>query len=125
MDPGPESHTGPQVPLSFEQTQFLNLMLDGQHYQDDADTPDDANMPIQEEEESEESEDPYYETDSGTDSNEDLHSGAEPFWRDLQAQTSRQGVMGGVKTYWMEILKKGAGARDAKSHCRQMKNTAS
>ena len=64
-------------------------MLDGQHYQDDADTPDDADMPIQGEEESEESEDPYYETDSGTDSDEDLHSGAEPYWRDVQAQTSR------------------------------------
>ena len=51
--------------------------------------PMDTNMPVQEGEESEESEEPYYETDSGTDSNEGLHSGAEPFWRDLQAEASR------------------------------------
>ena len=89
MDPGPESHTGPQVPLSFEQGQFVNLMLDWQHPQGDADTPDRADMHIHEEAESEESEDPYYETDSGTDSNEDLHSGAEPCWRDVQAETGR------------------------------------
>ena len=86
MDPGPESHTGHQVPLSFEQAQFLNLMQD---WQQDADTPDDADMPTQEAEESEESETPFYETDSGTDSNEDLHSGAEPHWIDVQAQTYR------------------------------------
>ena len=95
MDPGPESHTEPQVPLPYEQQQFLNLMLEW-HHQHDADTPDDTNMPVQEgdqegeeeEEESEESEAPY-ETDSGTDSNEDLHSGAEPFWIDVQAETYR------------------------------------
>ena len=76
MDPGPEGHTGPQVPLSYEQQQFLHVMLEGQHHQDDADTPEDTNMPVQEGdqegEEGEESEESYYETDSGTDSNEDL-----------------------------------------------------
>ena len=41
MDPGPESHTGPQVPLSYEQQQFLNVMLEGQHHQDDENTPED------------------------------------------------------------------------------------
>ena len=33
--------------------------------------------------------------------------------------------MGGAKIYWMEIPRRDAGARDARSHCRQMKNTAS
>ena len=42
------------------------------------DTPEDADVPTQEAEQSDESENPFYETDSGTDSNEDLHSGAEP-----------------------------------------------
>jgi hypothetical protein len=72
MDPGLENHLGPQQ-------QFVQYMEAGQHYQDDAD------MPVQEEEESQHS----YETDSGTDSDEDLHSGAEPYWRDVQAQTRR------------------------------------
>ena len=62
MDPGPENHLGPQQ-------QFVQYMEDGQHYQDDTD------MPVQENEGSEY----LYETDSGTDSDEDLHSGAEPY----------------------------------------------
>ena len=53
------------------------------------DTPEDADMPTQEAEQSDESENPFYETDSGTDSNEDLHSGAEPHWEDVQAMTYR------------------------------------
>ena len=72
MDPGPENHLGPQQ-------QFVQYMEDGQHYQDDAD------MPVQENEGSEYS----YETDSGTDSDEDLHCGAEPYWVDVAAQTGR------------------------------------
>ena len=36
-----------------------------------------------------------------------------------------QGVMGGVKAYWMEILRRDVGARDVKSHCRQKNGTAS
>ena len=70
MDPGPENHLGPQQ-------QFVQYMQDGQHYQDDAD------MPVQENEGSEYS----YETDSGTDSDEELHSGAEPYWVDVASQT--------------------------------------
>ena len=93
MDPGPEGHKGPQVPLSYEQQQFLNVMLEGQHHQDDENTPEDTNMTVQEGdqegEEDEESEASYYETDSGTDSNEDLHSGAEPHWIDVQAKGYR------------------------------------
>ena len=72
MDPGPENHLGPQQ-------QFVQYMEDGQHYQDDAD------MPVQENEGSEHS----YETDRGTDSDEDLHCGAEPYWVDVAAQTGR------------------------------------
>ena len=53
----------------------LHGMQDGQHYQDDAD------MPVQENEGSEYS----YETDSGTDSDEELHSGAEPYWVDVHS----------------------------------------
>ena len=70
MDPGPESHLDPQQ-------QFVQYMQDGQQYQDDAD------MPVQENERSEYS----YETDSGTDSDEELHCGAQPYWVDVAAQT--------------------------------------
>ena len=86
MDPGPGTHTGQQVPLSYEQAQFLSLMQD---WHQATDTPEDADMPTQQAEQSDESENPFYETDSGTDSNEDLHSGAEPAWEDVQARTYR------------------------------------
>ena len=67
MDPGPEHHSGPGQ-------QDLEDMQDGQQDHSGSDTSTQGSGHT-------------YETDSGTDSDEELHCGAELYWVDVAAET--------------------------------------